>query len=157
MLPSPGERARVLTCRAMGSVCRAQGPSDLGFFYQRFSLPIATKPVSSETRKAERWSGANHGSMGDSWPIAFSGCPRGPRVGCETRSPRPPCLTYQLRLALEPECLQNPTTTARRRSPGWSGLGRRHSSCLWFQIVGVEAHSLLPDVQGDRRNLARQC
>jgi len=78
LLPSPRERARVRTCRAMGSVCRAQGPSDLGFFYQRFSLPFATKPISSETRKAEWWSGANHGSIGDSWPIAFSGCPRGP-------------------------------------------------------------------------------
>jgi hypothetical protein len=88
LLPSPRERARVLTCRTMVSVCRAQWPSDLGFFYQRFSSPIATKPISSETRKAERWSGANHGSIGDSWPMAFSGCPRGPRVGCETRCPR---------------------------------------------------------------------
>ena len=88
LLPSPRERARVLSCRCMVSVCRAQCPRDLGFFYQRFSSPIATKPISSETRKAERWSGANHGSIGDSWPIAFSGCPRGPRVGCETTCPR---------------------------------------------------------------------
>jgi hypothetical protein len=26
----------------------------------------------------------DHGSIWDSWPIAFSGYPRGPRVGCET-------------------------------------------------------------------------
>jgi len=46
--------------------------------------------------------------------MAFSGYPRGPRVGCETECPRhTPCLTYQLRLALEPECLENPTATAR--------------------------------------------
>jgi hypothetical protein len=30
----------------------------------------------------------HHGSIGDSWPIAFSGYPRGPRVGCETKCPR---------------------------------------------------------------------
>jgi len=40
----------------------------------------ATKPVRSETNQAARLSGANHGSIGDSWPIAFSGCPRGTRV-----------------------------------------------------------------------------
>ena len=40
----------------------------------------ATKPVRSETNQAARSSGANHGSIGDSWPIAFSGCPRGTRV-----------------------------------------------------------------------------
>ena len=89
LLPSPRNRARlVLTFRAIDSVCRALWPSDWGFFYQRFPSPVATKPISSETRKAERWSGANHGSIGDSWPIAFSGCPRGPRVGSETKCPR---------------------------------------------------------------------
>ena len=46
-------------------------------------------------------------------PIAFSGYPRGPRVGCETRCRSTQCLTSQLRLALEPECLENPTATAR--------------------------------------------
>src|SRR5580658_2416857 len=30
----------------------------------------------------------DHGSIRDSWPIAFSGCPRGPRVACETRCPK---------------------------------------------------------------------
>ena len=46
-------------------------------------------------------------------PIAFSGYPGGPRVGCETRCRSTQCLTYPLRLALEPECLENPTATAR--------------------------------------------
>ena len=32
----------------------------------------------------------------------------------------------------------------------------RHSSCLWFQISGVEALSFLPDMQGDRSNLPGQ-
>src|SRR5713226_8910826 len=79
-----------------------------------FHRLFATKPVSSETSKAERWSGANHGSIGDSWPIAFSGCPRGPRVGCEAGGARgTQRLTFRLRLAPEPECLENRTATAR--------------------------------------------
>jgi hypothetical protein len=53
-----------------------------------FHRSFATKPFSSETSKAERWSSANHGSIGDSWPIAFSGYPRGPRVAWETECPR---------------------------------------------------------------------
>jgi hypothetical protein len=131
LLPSPRDGARVLTCRAMVSVCRAQGPSDLGFFYQRFSSPIATKPISSETRKAERWSGANHGSIGDSWPIAFSGCPRGPRVGCETKRPRHivPNLSAETRSRTRVS-RREPTATTEKNFPRWSGLGPRHSSCL---------------------------
>ena len=35
-------------------------------------------------------------------------------------------------------------------------IGWRHSSCLWFQMLGVEAHSFLPDEQGDGGHLARQ-
>ena len=35
-------------------------------------------------------------------------------------------------------------------------IGWRHSSCLWFQMLGVEAHSFLPDEQRDGRHLARQ-
>src|SRR5215472_14369813 len=45
---------------------------------------------SSETSKqngAQEWLG-DHGSIWDSWPIAFSGYPRGPRVFHETRCPR---------------------------------------------------------------------
>jgi hypothetical protein len=49
---------------------------------------LAAKPISSETSKAERRSSGDHGSIWDSWPIALSGCPRGPRVGCETMCPR---------------------------------------------------------------------
>jgi len=34
---------------------------------------FATKPVSSETGKAERRSNGDHSSIWDSWPTAFSG------------------------------------------------------------------------------------
>jgi hypothetical protein len=35
-------------------------------------------------------------------------------------------------------------------------LSQRRSSCLWFQIVGVETYLLLPDDQSDRGNLPGQ-
>src|SRR5215471_4102919 len=91
----------------------ASQPNGLGFLYQRFSLLGRNEACQFRNQKAERWLSGNHGSLGDSWPIAFSGYPRGPRVGCETTCPRHSRLTYQLRLALEPECLENPTATAR--------------------------------------------
>src|SRR4030095_7783868 len=51
---------------------------------------------------------------------------------------------------------------ARRSPPGNGSLGiertlsQRRSSCLLFQIVGVETYLLLPDDQRDRGNLPRQ-
>src|ERR1022692_1155221 len=38
----------------------------------------------------------------------------------------------------------------------WKGLRARRSSCLLFQMFGVETCSFLPDNQNDRRDLARQ-
>src|SRR5438445_9524836 len=55
----------------------------------------------------------DHSSICDLWPIAFSGCPRGPKVSCATGARSTQGLTNQLRLALEPECLENLTATAR--------------------------------------------
>src|ERR1700679_1352260 len=55
-------------------------PALLVFSASGFHRFCATKPVRSETHKQQRLSGANHGSIGDSWPTAFSGCPRGTRV-----------------------------------------------------------------------------
>ena len=52
-------------------------------------------------------------------------------------------LTNRLRLALEPECLENPRPPPER-IPGMERIRSRHSSCLWFQILGVEAYSSLP-------------
>jgi hypothetical protein len=64
-------------------------------------------------------------------------------------------LANRLRLALEPECLEN-----RRPPPekiqGWSGLDQRHSNCLWFQILSVEVYSSLPHDQHDGGNLSCQ-
>src|ERR1700682_4424063 len=82
LLRSPPDRARsVLTYRSM---CLGVGPCDpvvwifsTGGFHHFF----ATKPVRSETSKAERWSNlATIVLLGTRGPIAFSGYPRGPRV-----------------------------------------------------------------------------
>src|SRR5713226_9111882 len=121
-----------------------------------FHRLLATKPVSSETSKAERWSGANHGSIGDSWPIAFSGCPRGPRVVCETGCPRHILSNFSAETRSRTRVSQEPDGHRQRRSPGWNGLGLKHSSCLWFQKLGVEAHSSLPYDQHDGGNFPSQ-
>ena len=57
-----------------------------------FSLPAvfiasSRRSQSSETNKQKWFSVGNHGSIWDSQPIAFSGYPRGTRVGCETSVP----------------------------------------------------------------------
>ena len=98
--------------RAMCSVAGQCGTVVWVFSTGGFHGLFVTKPVSSETGKAERRSNGDHSSIWDSWPTAFSGYPRGPRVGSETGCPRHTA-PNQLRLALEPECLENPTATAR--------------------------------------------
>src|ERR1700679_2823801 len=72
-------------------------PALLVFSASGFHRFCASKPVRSETHKQQRLSGANHGSIGDSWPTAFSGCPRGTRVAGETERARgTPSLTNHL-------------------------------------------------------------
>ncbi len=157
LLPSPHDRARsVLNCRAMDSGAGHCGPVVWIFSTSGFHRLFATKPVSSETSKAERWSGANHGSIGDSWPIAFSGCPRGPRVVCETGCPRHILSNFSAETRSRTRVSQEPDGHRQRRSPGWNGLGLKHSSCLWFQKLGVEAHSSLPYDQHDGGNFPSQ-
>src|ERR1700693_1437951 len=103
--PTPLSRI-VLAFRSVSSGRHKIAIATLVFSTSGFHRLFATKPVRSETNKAARLSGANHGSIGDSWPIAFSGCPRGTRVACETERARGmQRLTNQLRLSLEPECL----------------------------------------------------
>ena len=157
MLPSPLHRARsVLNSRAMDSGAGHGDPAVWVFSISGFHRFFATKPVSSETSKAERWSGANHGSIRDSWPIAFSGYPRGPRVVCETDCPRDTAPNLSAETRSRTRVSREPNGHRQRKSPGWSGFGQRHSSCLWFQMLGVEAHSLLPHNQHDGGNLPGQ-
>jgi hypothetical protein len=90
----------------------------------------------------------HHGSIWDSWPIAFSGYPRGSRVGCETGCPR--------RHRASNFLVETRSRTRVSQVPGKPPLGFNprdgtepweHSSCLWVQISGVEAYSFLPDDQ----------
>ena len=115
LLRSPLDRARsVLTDRAMCSVACG----GLGFLYQRFSSLLRDEACqfrNQQSRTVVKF--GDHGSIGDSWPIAFSGCPRGTRVGCETCARGTQRLTNQLRLALEPESISNPTATAQGKFP----------------------------------------
>jgi hypothetical protein len=115
LLLSPLDRASsVLTYRAMCSVAGPCGPVNWVLSISGFHRFFATKPVSSETSKAETVvKFGDHSSIWDSWPIAFSGYPRGPRVAVRLGARGTQRLTNQLRLALEPECLENPTATAR--------------------------------------------
>jgi len=108
------------------------------------------KPFCSETSKAEPRSMVTIVLSG-LVAIAFSGYPRGlgsdVRLGVRDTQG----LTNQLRLSLEPECFENPRPSPEK-IPGWSGSAQRHSSCLWFQMLGVEAHSCLPHDQHDGGN-----
>src|SRR6267378_2449068 len=121
-----------------------------------FHCFFATKPVCSETSKAERRSSGVHSSIWDSWPIAFSGYPRGPRVGCETWCPKHAAPNLSAETRSRTRVSREPDGHRQRRSPGWSGSAQKHSSCLWFQILGVEAHSFLPYDQHNGGNLPRQ-
>jgi hypothetical protein len=77
-------------------------------------------------------------------------------VNQETRCAKHPFrLTRLWILTLEPERRENRLAIARDESWNRWILDRR-SSCLLFQMFGVETHSFLPDDQGDRRDLARQ-
>src|SRR2546422_5071501 len=92
---------------------------------------------------------ANHGSIGDSRPMALLGCSRGHMVARETH-----CLTRPGILTLEPvrsAAGRSHASVKLARSFGAERLG-----CLWLQLLGVEAFSFLPNAQGNGGDLARQ-
>src|SRR5580700_6319643 len=97
---------------------RATVAQRFGFLLPAVFIACRNEAISSETRKAERWSGANHGSIRDCSPIAFSGCPRGPRVGSLRLGARARRLTGLRILTLEPE--------RPRDRPAWPPCSARH-------------------------------
>src|ERR1700739_1609897 len=74
--------------RTISSVA-GYNPQRLGF-----SLPAVFIACSQRSRSIPKPAKPNdgqvgdHGSIGDSWPMTFSGYPRGPRVDWETAGPR---------------------------------------------------------------------
>jgi len=129
--------------------CWTLWPNDVGFFSQRFSSPIRNEADLFRNQQSRTWSfGVNHGSIRDSWPIAFSGYPRGPRVGCEARCRSTQRLTNQLRLALEPECLENLPATAREDPRDG---GTRSETLKLFVVSDVgRRSSLLSSIRSER-------
>jgi len=78
-------------------------------------------------------------------------------VGPETRVFCYTGLTFPVDPSPRIERLKKPMTTARKWSLGMARtLYQKRSSCLWFQLGGVETYLLLPDDQSDRSNLPRQ-
>lgn len=64
-------------------------------------------------------------------------------------------LTYQLRFALGPECLKDPTNHHQEEFQGWNGLPE---ALKLFVVSNIWRRSELfrPDRQSDRSNLAGQ-
>src|SRR5713101_3973298 len=146
----------VLTFRPMDSVQCTAGCGCLDFHSKRFSSLLCDEACPFRNQQAVRWPDGDHSSIWDSWPIAFSGHPRGPSVVCETRCPKHAAPNLSAETRSRTRVSREPDGHRQRRSPGWSGSAQRHSSCLWFQMLGVEAHSSLPYDQYDGGNLPRQ-
>jgi hypothetical protein len=107
------EQDSVLTGHTVCSVAGHLGPAIGVFSTSGFHRSIATKPVSSETSKPERRSNGDHSSIWDSWPMALSGYPRGPRVGCETTCPRHTAPNFPAETRSRTRASREPTATAR--------------------------------------------
>src|SRR5580692_6355433 len=60
----------------------------VNFPFPQIHRAVGTTPFSSRRRQADGLCCANHGSIGDFSPIAFSGCPRGHRVSRKTECPK---------------------------------------------------------------------
>ena len=98
-----------------------------------------------------------HGPIGDSGPMAFFDCPGGHRVAPETRVFKHGPDFSDCYFPPKSSVSKSPTATAGKWFPKMGQtLSQRRSSCLWFQIIGVETYLLLPDDQGDRGNLPGQ-
>ena len=144
LLRSPLDRARsVLTYRAMCSVAGPCDPVDWVSSTSGFHRLFATKPVSSETSKAERRSNlANHSSIRDSWPIAFSGYPRGPRVGWETVCPKHAAPNLPAETRSRTRVSREPVSHRQRKYPE---MERTRSETLkLFVVSDIGRRSTLP-------------
>jgi len=133
-------------------MCSVSGPCDpvvWVFTVSGFHRFFATKPVSSETSKAERRSVGDHSSIRDSWPIAFSGYPRGPRVGCETRCPKHAAPNLPAETRSRTRVSREPHGHRQRRS---LGMERTRSETLKLFVVSDVGRrsSLLSSTRSER-------
>jgi hypothetical protein len=94
-------------------------------------------------------------TSGQARPIALLGYPRGHRIGRETQAGGNQTWTkHQKDTRPRTRASAESGTTTGRAIAGWQLLTQR-SSCLRFQIVGVEADSFFPQDQNDGGDLAR--
>jgi len=127
-----------------------------------FSLSAVFIASSQRSRSVPKPAKQNGGQVativlsGTRGPWLFLVIREGPRVGCETRCPKHAAPNLPAETRSRTRVSREPHGHRQRRSPAWSGLGPRHSSSLWFQMLGVEAHSSLPHDQNDRGNLPGQ-
>src|SRR5216684_3563039 len=73
----------------------------------------------------------HHGSIGDFSPIAFSGCPRGPRVGLETGCPRHAAPNLSVETHSRTRASQEPTD---RRPGRFQGMERIPETLKLFVV-----------------------
>ncbi len=122
--------------------CGTWRPRGLGFFYQRFSSLLrgeACQFQNQQSRTALKF--GDHSSIWDSWPIAFSGCPRGPRVAVRLGARGTQRLTNRLRL------LSNPSVSRTRRPPPEKIPRRertRSETLKLFVVSDIGRRSTLP-------------
>src|SRR5713101_2415471 len=97
----------------MSSACYARSRGGFGFLSQRFHRLFATRPVRSETNKQFGGQVPTMVLLGTRGPQLFRVVRGGLGSGGRLSARGTQRLTYQLRLALEPECLKNPTNHRR--------------------------------------------
>ena len=125
---------------------------------RRFSAQATTSFSETTSRMIVHARVAMHGPIGDSGPMAFFDCPGGHRVplrlACFVKHGPDFSGCY---FPPKSSVSKSPTVTAGKWVPkDGQTLGQRRSSCLLFQIVGVETYLLPPHDQGDRGNLPSQ-
>ena len=103
-----------------------------------FSLPavfIACSRRSLSVPKPAKQNGGpvgDHSSIWDSWPMAFSGYPRGPRVGCETGCPKHTAPNLSAETRSRTRVSREPTGHRQRR---FSRMERTRSKTLKLFVV----------------------
>ena len=114
--------------------CGALWPSGLGFLYQRFSSLLGNEACLFRNQQSRTWSNlATIVLLGTRGPSLFlvsrEGLESRERLGARGTQR----LTYQLRLALEPECLENLQATAREIPRDGAGTIRDTQAVCGFR------------------------
>src|SRR6202521_4611191 len=121
----------VLTFRPMDSVQCTAGCGCLDFHSKRFSSLLYDEACPFRNQQAVRWSDGDHSSIWDSWPIAFSGHPRGPRVVCETECPRHAAPNFSAETRSRTRVSREPAAHRQKQSRD----GRTRSETLKLFVV----------------------